>query len=78
VKFDSIPFDVKLKIIRNLLSGFYIFESGGLLEARLDYEYFSTYVGNCVYHEDLINEVFEHLYDDLNMWCVIDDKQRDH
>jgi len=56
VKFDSIPFDVKLKIIRNLLSGFYIFESGGLLEARLDYEYFSTYVGNCVYHEDLIEK----------------------
>lgn len=76
---ESIPFDVKMKVIRNQLSGFWIFETpAGLLEARLDYKYFITFVGNCVFVEELIDEVFDQLYSDLESWCGLNDKQRDH
>ncbi len=68
----DLPMDEKLKSIKNLLNGFFIFETNdGLLEARLDYDYFTQFVGNCVYHSELIDVVYDHLYGELDTYLCI-------
>lgn len=74
MKTSDIPFDVKMKAIRGYLCGFWIFDDRkGLLEARLDYDGFTHFVGYCVYIDELIDEVYEHLYDDIS-GCVMYDQ----
>ena len=76
MKAETIPFDIKMKVIRTHLSGFWIFETErGTLEARLDYAYFTTFIGDCVYVNEIVDEVFEQLNNDLASWCVVYDEQ---
>lgn len=67
---EDIPFDEKMKVIRDYLCDFWIFDMpNGLLEARLDHDYFTEFMGNCVYINELIDLVYEYLHDTLGEWC---------
>jgi len=62
-----VPFDEKMRIIRSYAYGFWVLEDkdSGNLEGRIDYEGYTTFVGNSPFIDDVINEVYRHLYYEL-------------
>lgn len=71
MKTRDIPFDVKMKVIRSYLCGFWLLETvnDGMLEARLDKDGYTMFVGDFVYINELIDEVYEHLKREMCEWC---------
>lgn len=75
MKTSDIPFDVKMKAIRSYLCGFWVFDRwDGSLEARLDYDGFTQYVGDSVYINDIINDAYDHIQSDIIGMCDVHDR----
>lgn len=63
----EMEFDEKMRIIRSYACGFWVLEdrNSGNLEGRIDYEGFSMFVGDSPYISEVIDEVFQHVYNEI-------------
>jgi len=63
----EMEFDEKMRIIRSYAYGFWVLEDRktGSLEGRIDYEGFTMFVGDSPYITEVIDEVFQHIYNEV-------------
>ncbi len=62
----------KLKVINSYLRRFKVVETpDGLFKAQLEYGNHIIFFGDCVCNSDMIDEVYEHLNDEIRSWLCV-------